>query len=123
MRTADAAWAPGTTLCLWHTLAKHVLPFRCSHEQRPGRSTCAQHSAELDLRLFEFAYPAHYAWVIYWASGSRLMRRCGASELAQQLLEREPDGLLEHSQGDRAAMELRVHGRLVALIRRLEWFK
>lgn len=120
MRTVNTAWVVGT--CRWHTLAQDVLPFECTREPRPGRSTCAQHSAELDLRIFEAANSPKCAWVIYWAAGSRVMRRCSAGEVAELLLRREPDGLLEPSK-DRTAMELRVHGRLVAMIRRLEGLK
>lgn len=60
--------------------------------------------------------------MIYWAAGSRLMRRCAPSEIAELLVRRHPEGLLECSK-DRAAMELHVHGRLVAMVRRMEWFK
>jgi hypothetical protein len=122
MRTLDAANAAAPSLCQWHTLAKEVLPFPCSREQQSGRATCAQHSAELDLRSFEAAHSPKCAWVIYWAAGSRLMRRCKPSEIAELLLRRHPEGLLEQSK-DRIAMELRVHGRLVAIVRRLEWLK
>jgi hypothetical protein len=111
------AQAFGCAHCQWHTLAKHVLPFPCTGEPRPGRSTCAKHAAELDLMLFELAHGARCSWVIHWAAGSKLTRRCSAGEVAALLLEREPDGLLESSK-DRRAMELRVHGRLVALVQR-----
>ena len=122
MRTFDAANPLSEPLCQWHTLAKDVLPFPCSRGRRPGRVTCAQHSAELDLRAFEAAHAAKCAWVINWAGGSQLMRRCAASEIAELLLRRHPEGLLE-PRPDRTALELRVHGRLVVMVRRMEWFK
>src|SRR5262245_7485422 len=120
MRALDPSGAFEAELCRWHTLAKDVLPFPCTRRARPGRSTCSQHSAELDLRIFEAAHSPKCAWVIYWAAGSRIMKRCSAGDIAELLLRREPDGLLEPSKDRAAAMELRVRGRLVALIRRLE---
>lgn len=51
-----------------------------------------------------------------------MMRRCEAGVVAEYLLRREPDGLLETAP-DRTALELRVRGRMVAMVRRLEGFK
>jgi hypothetical protein len=122
MRTHEAAATPSAPRCLWHTLAKDTLPFRCERPQLPGRSTCAQHSAELDLRVFEASHSPKLAWVIYWTAGYRAMRRCEAGVLAEYLLRREPDGSLE-SGSDRSYMELRVRGKMVAMIKRQEAFK
>jgi hypothetical protein len=108
--------------CNWHRIAQHVLPFECDRAPRPGRSTCAQHSAELDLMLFEAGHSPRAAWAVYWSDGYRTMKRIEAGELAAYLLERQPDGLLEQS-ADRLSMELRVAGRLVAIVRRVESLK
>lgn len=108
--------------CSWHKLAPRVSLFPCTRPPRPGRSTCAQHSAELDLNIFEAAHSPRCAWLVYWSTGYRTSRRISTAELSEYLLEREPDGLLEASK-DRSQMELRVHGRLVAVIQRKEALK
>lgn len=130
MRTPDpsenaaAIWTETPETCQWNKLAKHVLPFACTRLARPGRNTCAQHQAELDLRLFELQHPgAKLAWVISWAEGSSLMRRCGPDEVARVLMDRHPNGLLSQAK-DQTVLELRdVYGRLVAMIRRQESIK
>jgi hypothetical protein len=121
MRTLDAAREVRPS-CLWHTLAAAVSSLPCSREQRPGHSCCAEHAAELDLQAFESAHAPDLAWVIYWAAGSRLMRRCSAGDVAELLLRRHPGVELELTK-DRSALELRQQGRLVGLVRRLGWFE
>jgi len=118
MATLDAAHQHEGDRCRWHTLAKDLLPFKCTRPARPGRATCSQHSAELDLRAFEAATPEDCSWLIYWSTGFRRTRRGSAAHVAEMLFDREPDGLLEQG-GDRRSMELRVHGKLVAIVRRV----
>lgn len=106
-------------LCQWHAIQKGALPFPCQREQRRGRCVCALHAAELDLRVFQLSHAPDALWVVHWAAGSRLMRRCESEEMARLLFERFPGAELELSP-DRSAMEVRADGRLVALVRRLE---
>lgn len=105
--------------CQWHRLTKSKeLPLPCTLTAEAGSTICLQHHNELSLQVLEHCTPK-CSWVVYWVAGSKLQRRCGAGEIAATMARRHPEGKIEQSL-ERTALELRVNGRVVAMVRRLE---